>query len=280
MASFSEREGIIKRKTIAQFGAMDSELRTALWNCLMANYFELTAQSHTGSKVSQTNLTNLCRQIWVRVFKLPIDEKPIDWRPTFDALKSYFFRATWAQVYDFVEFVPKNFSSSDSTHGRRFRGACNAIFVQEVSGYRFIGTEIVPISNELEVEAVETAMSQPTDFENIAFHIRNAVHLLSDKTAPDYRNSIKEAISAVEAMATLVAGLEKPDLDKALDIIATDYGFHTAFKRSLSSLFGYTSDAEGIRHALMDRQTLSYDDAKFMVVSCSTFVNYLRALKG
>jgi hypothetical protein len=42
-------------------------------------------------------------------------------------------------------------------------------------------------------------------------------------------------------------------------------------------MYGYTSDAEGIRHALMDEPTLESEDAKFMLVSCSAFVNYLRS---
>jgi len=36
-----------------------------------------------------------------------------------------------------------------------------------------------------------------------------------------------------------------------------------------------TSDADGIRHALLDESKLGYDEAKFMLVSCSAFVNYL-----
>jgi len=49
-----------------------------------------------------------------------------------------------------------------------------------------------------------------------------------------------------------------------------------SLKRAFDSLYGYTSSAEGIRHALLDdKSTLSFEDAKFMLVSCSAFVNYL-----
>ena len=46
-------------------------------------------------------------------------------------------------------------------------------------------------------------------------------------------------------------------------------------KASLSSLYGYTSDADGIRHAMLDEPSLSFTDAKFMLVVCTAFVNYL-----
>jgi len=50
---------------------------------------------------------------------------------------------------------------------------------------------------------------------------------------------------------------------------------HSALKSAFSSLYGYTSDADGIRHALLNEPNLYFEDAKFMLVSCSTFINYL-----
>ena len=43
-----------------------------------------------------------------------------------------------------------------------------------------------------------------------------------------------------------------------------------------AQLYGYTSDADGIRHALLDESDLDFEDAKFMLVSCSAFTNYLK----
>ena len=41
-------------------------------------------------------------------------------------------------------------------------------------------------------------------------------------------------------------------------------------------LFGYTSDEGGIRHAEgLFVSEVSFEEAKFMLVSCSAFVNYL-----
>jgi hypothetical protein len=42
-------------------------------------------------------------------------------------------------------------------------------------------------------------------------------------------------------------------------------------------MYGYTNDTEGIRHALLEEPTLDADDARFMLVSCSAFVNYLKS---
>lgn len=50
---------------------------------------------------------------------------------------------------------------------------------------------------------------------------------------------------------------------------------HPALKKGFSNIYGYTSDASGIRHALLDEPNLDFENAKYMLVSCSAFINYL-----
>jgi hypothetical protein len=40
-------------------------------------------------------------------------------------------------------------------------------------------------------------------------------------------------------------------------------------------LYGFTSDGQGIRHALKDMVQPEPEDARFFLVACSAFVNYL-----
>jgi hypothetical protein len=53
--------------------------------------------------------------------------------------------------------------------------------------------------------------------------------------------------------------------------------FHPALKEAFDKLYGWTSDAEGIRHGLglMEEPNLEFEDAKFMLVACSAFINFL-----
>ncbi len=62
---------------------------------------------------------------------------------------------------------------------------------------------------------------------------------------------------------------------QALKILEENVGLHPALKKAFNNLYGYTSDAKGIRHALLEEAELYPEDAKFMLVSCSAFVNYL-----
>ena len=42
-------------------------------------------------------------------------------------------------------------------------------------------------------------------------------------------------------------------------------------------MYAYTSDEDGIRHAILDETVIDIADAKYMIVACSAFSNYLVA---
>jgi hypothetical protein len=98
---------------------------------------------------------------------------------------------------------------------------------------------------------------------------------LADAKKPDYRNSMKEAISAVEALCKIIAKKDKANLGPALDAVTAKVKLYPKLLEGFKALYGYTSDEHGIRHALKDDGTPEAEDAKFMLVTCSAFVNYL-----
>lgn len=47
-------------------------------------------------------------------------------------------------------------------------------------------------------------------------------------------------------------------------------------KQGFEKIYGWTNGEDGIRHALLeDRANADFNDAKFILVACSAFVNYL-----
>jgi len=163
----------------------------------------------------------------------------------------------------------------DIETNERFRKTCNGVLEEELSGYRFVGGQIAQITSEEEISEIEEALQTP--LKSVRTHIEKSLELLSDKKSPDYRNSIKESISAVEAICRLITKNDKATLGQALKEVETKIALHGALKKGFSSLYGYTSSADGIRHALLEEAKLNFEDAKFMLVSCSAFVNYLIA---
>jgi hypothetical protein len=91
--------------------------------------------------------------------------------------------------------------------------------------------------------------------------------------APDCRNSIKESISAIESVCKILSGLSNTALSPALNAIEEKTKLNPRLKEVFQKLYGYTSGAQGIRHALIEE--LDFKDAKFILVLYSAFVNYM-----
>ena len=112
--------------------------------------------------------------------------------------------------------------------------------------------------------------------ENIRIHLENAFKLYSQKPNGDYRNSIKESISAVEALCRSLTG--EDTLGASLKKLEDSGVYMQRFlKDSFTKLYVYTNDKEtGIRHALMDAENIpDKEDAYYMLITCSAFINYI-----
>jgi len=157
---------------------------------------------------------------------------------------------------------------------KNFVAQLNHEFARLSFAYRIVGKEVIEITSQNEIAEIEEALLQTS---NIKSHLSEALKLLSNRPNPDYRNSIKESISAVEALCREITGENTlgPAL-KALD--KKGLAIPTFFKSGFEKLYYYTNDSKtGIRHALMDASDApSFEEAKFMLVACSAFVNYIQ----
>lgn len=158
----------------------------------------------------------------------------------------------------------------------------NAVFEREYIGYRFVDKIIVPISDTYEVAAIQDALDNK--YKPVNEHLSKANKLLADREKPDYENSIKESISAVEAICEILTGIKGKEatLGKMLKKIEeSGIEIHSGLKSAFNTLYGYTSDANGIRHAGdIGGKSSTFEEAKFMLVSCSAFINYLTAVSA
>jgi len=267
---FSQRKGLKKDRIEVQIDSMDNALKNRLWN-IFRNYY-------LDSMLRKSWVIQMMDSLMERFFDVYLKEK-VDYAPKgYVSIKNFcehfFSEAKWYMVYDFLEFLVANFSYEGTNE--EFIKACNEILEAELSAYRFVGKQITQITSKEEIAEIEEALESP--FKTVNRHLEDALKLMSDKKSPDYRNSIKESISSVEAICRIIANDKNATLGQALDIIEKkgNIELHKALKDAFDHLYGYTSSAEGIRHALLDEKiTLSFEDAKFMLVSCSAFVNYL-----
>jgi uncharacterized protein with PIN domain len=268
--SFSERIGKKSVRDVLQIASMDDDLKNQIWNCIYDNFLMNYAESP------------YLELIWKSFFKLRSNELPRH-RDTYIHIPAfvehldnwYNKKATWNEIYDLLEFICKR-CFEDEQEEFEFEQICNDVLAQENSGYRIIDSLIVPLTSEEEIQEIEEALAN--EFSSVSTHLSTALSLLSDRTTPDYRNSIKESISAVEALCKIITADDSATLAKALAKIEKTHELHGSLKNAFSSIYGYTSDSGGIRHSLTeDGIRVEFEDAKFMLVSCSAFINYLKA---
>lgn len=271
---FSERHGYVPVKSMLQTGGVDVALRNRLWNLISSILFWDVPPYPTINDFLP-NLTDphaIFKSLWHNHYKATTDGIGASYFTAFQKFKTRFDGATWFRVYDLVEFLATDHSTKNKW--QHFRDSVNKVLKDEVAGYRFVSDRIVEITSDEEIASIEAALASREPLGPVVNHLRQALILMADRQSPDYRNSIKESISAIEALCKLLTGLPKGTLGPAIRALESRTELHPALKDAFEKLYGFTSDAEGIRHALVEQPNLDAEDAKFMLVSCSAFVNY------
>lgn len=278
---FSERIGITPIRTQLQLDSIDNVLSTQLWNIYQNDFLRSISgiareeyYSHLWTDFLNNNIDEIPWDSWVG----EINESTIN-----EIIKEQYYKSQWYAKYNFIQFIADietNLNNNSTNHYRltKFVEKVNNCLIKNLSGYRFVNRTLLPINNEIEVSEIENALIIPDQFTPVQTHLDTAIKLLSNKDKPDYRNTIKESISALESLCKIIIGDEKATLGKALTTLEKQHNLHPSLKSAFSSLYGYTSDAGGFRHGLTTSDdTATFDDAKYILVICSAFINYMKA---
>jgi hypothetical protein len=271
MKSFSERIGARPAKTALQVTSMDNDLKNSLWNAIVTHFLGRLVSVRT-----EPELRPFCyKTLWVDFFKYSLDNVPANALSLREEVRKwYVLTEEWWRIYDLIEFIATTYPVEDIK--KPFIIDCNKYLERELSAYRFVGTTLSRIVDKQEIESIESALEE-TPVDSAKMHFHTALALMSHRERPDYRNSIKESISAVESLARLICRNEKATLGQAIKQIESEgkIDWHPRFKDAIEKLYGYTNDESGVRHSLKNEEKVEFEEAKFMLVTCSAFVNYL-----
>ncbi len=271
---FSDRNKIREENTEMQVTKFDERTRISFSNLvsdLCSVVFKQEFSYHNNR--SQNFMKTILRVVYVKEFSYDIDIDPDDF---FKIIHGTIEKDIYDSVLTLLETIIQALMKL-TTHTSELVQYVNEVFEKEYVGYRFVNGTIVAITDETEISSINKASNNPYEF--VRDHLHKSILLLSDRNDPDYENSIKESISAVEAICEKITGTtgKQATLGKMLKQIENNgVVIHPSMKKAFESLYGYTSDANGIRHAgNIGGPYSTFEEAEFMLVSCSAFINYI-----
>lgn len=271
--TFSQRSGLVPLPSQLELGKLSKELRALIWATIDTSMRETQIRRTTGYNFLGNDWQHILRGHFVEI----MHEKSHEFRSYINEhqqqVSEFIFSASYNSVFDFLEYVLQHPRCPGDLAGKIAQ-----CFEKGRAAYRLIDhTIILPIGNEVEAETIETSISNATKA-GVSGAKSHLVSAIEEARRGDWAGSVRESISAVESVAIVLA----PDtrtLGAALGELEKRGHLHGALKSAFSKLYGFTSDENGVRHALVlqDKAKVDEADALFMLGACASFVSYLVA---
>lgn len=250
---FSDRNAGRSANNKMQLEQLDEHARMSLFNTFVSLYNDAF---HTIASAA-VSAGGMVSDFWTRVLNEAYG-KPASYSKSrsFDEDKmlkivgNTLLQDEYDDVLSFIEYLAGLFKEKDRYLGTlRPCETFNAVFEREYMGYRFVNGHIVPITDGTEIHEIEEAVDSP--IERADEHLRKAIRLLSDREAPDYGASMEESLRAVQA-------------------ICSEMGVRTA------------SPGEALKklEERIDRTDVPFEEARFLLVASSAYINYLKVLQS
>jgi hypothetical protein len=209
----------------------------------------------------------------VLFFKQPIDKFDDGAFEYKQRINAFILRANIGELFNLVEFLVRHHCCS-----AELKCELAESFVSARAAYRIFDNKyIAAIGTKEQAMAFENAIID-AEAKNAAAARKQLIAAGVALRNSDWAASVRESIHAVEAMAVRLApGTDT--LGAALKVLEQRGHLHGSLKAAFRSLYGYSSDEEGVRHALVfaDEAHVDEADALFMLGACASFVSYLLA---
>ncbi len=275
---FSDREGIKAENTDMQLEALDERTRVAIANCTNGIINDIFERLIHNFEIEHRLFLNLLSDVYCQVVDYSDRSMKGGKDEVIIVVTKTIIEGSYDEVFTVIEYVSAQLDGilELAYEHPDIYSHYNDIFEREYVGYRFINGLIAPITDKEEIREIGNALQRP--YSNVHKHIEKALYHISNRDKPDYENSIKESISAVEAICCNITNKDKATLGDALKLIKKNgEDIHPALAEAFNKMYGYTSDDEsGIRHSAgLGGKDSTFAEARYMLVACSAFINYL-----
>lgn len=217
-----------------------------------------------------------------RFLKKPKDEMVKSCDGIYELFKHHLLEDPFNRVLDLTQLIVNNTDANRIfARSRAPAEEVQQLFEQHLAAY-YLDLSQQPFlfhprcskeQGDATIKAINTI--QENGMNASASHLQQAaIHI----NAQQYGDSIADSIHAVESVARSIDHKAAHTLTSALNNLEKHgLKLHPALKEGLKKLYGYTSDEQGVRHALIDKDSpeVGLDEAMFMFGACASFVAYL-----
>lgn len=293
---FSERNGFTKSSNVIIKGKITKNIINALSSCFTQLKRELDDADYEISDARgdedwlityNKSFYKMDKTVWTDFLNRRADKYAggINFRK-FDAVQVCLLdsKYMWYKKLDCVEFAIEYMRTYFTDSIRKqvvddFVQGVNNQFERLNYGYRIVQGRIVDMASELEVQTIDKAVEAD---DNVSFHMLQALKLYSLKPNPDFRNSIKESITAVETLFREITN--ENTFGQAYGKIKKKISIHPRLGEMIQEMYVYTNQKDtGIRHAKVESDNTylpTAAEAMLMLVTCSATINYVRGKLG
>ena len=271
--TFSQVEGYEEIPKPLKLGEVPPEARTRIWNV----FYQYLDESKGTWAMGDAWIGGAWKEIlWSKHIShdgFPADEWTTEFRHNCRNLRKDIETLQFNKVFDLIQFIlrhPKCPSGFVSKLKQVFV-ECRLAYTIDEGDPRTIIPNITEMEGTTIVESLATL--RRAGLRGSAEHLRKACEFVN---GGDWAGSIRESFFAVESVARTLAPGAK-DVRPALASINRDGALHPALGDAFVKLYGYTSNEQGVRHALLDSEKakVGVDEAVFMLGACAAFASYL-----
>lgn len=270
--SFSQRHGYEPLPEALRLEHLSDDLRRELWNRVR----RLLQPFKYGGDLFTESGDRFVEQVLGKHLKRPEDAIPTLYSDASRIFRAVILKEEFSAVLNLVEII-----CDDEEVDGQFAERVRDLFDQHNAAYSLgkIGrwNRFSPQGSQAQGDAVRQARQvlAKHGMDGAAAHLDQAVEHIN---ARQYADAIADSILAVESVACMIAPGASKTLGPALDTLERQGLLgHRALKEAFSKLYGYTSDEQGIRHALLEQDApdVGIDEALFMFSACASFAGYL-----
>jgi hypothetical protein len=266
--TFEQAEGLAPLPTQLTRTEVSQELRAVLWKYIHEQIDETADMGGMGYYLGKP-WKHILEQAHVYREHRLIDDFQTELRPALAAVRRVFEQGSYSDIYGWLQFV------LSINRSREFAERIAKILRYCRSPYRIVADDVIcPIGTDEEATTVNKAFVdlKASGLSGAREHLKSASAELS---AGNFSDSIRESVHAVESIVRVLE--PSGDFGKALAKLEAKVKIHGALVSGFKSVYGFSSDEQGIRHPLLDKEAPAVDetDAMFMIGACSAFISYL-----